>query len=68
MGSFAHPMQYFAATGENDDFVIAVINFLINQYLWKLFCYLFAFIALQISNMKTNEFLKKYSKNLEISL
>ena len=27
MGSFAHPMHYFAAAGENDDFVIAVINF-----------------------------------------
>ena len=32
MGSFAHPMQYFAAAGENDDFVIAVINFQLNQY------------------------------------
>ena len=32
MGSFPHPMQYFAAAGENDDFVIAVINFQLNQY------------------------------------
>ena len=34
MGSFAHPMHYFAAAGENDDFVIAVINFQINKYLF----------------------------------
>ena len=27
MGSFPHPMQYFAAAGENGDIVIAVINF-----------------------------------------
>ena len=27
MGSFPHPTHYFAAAGENDDFVIAVINF-----------------------------------------
>ena len=33
MGSFPHPMQYFAAAGENYDFVIAVINFPLNQYL-----------------------------------
>ena len=26
-------MQYFAAAGENDDFIIAVINFPLNQYL-----------------------------------
>ena len=32
MGSFGHPMHYFAAAGENDDFAIAVINFLRNQY------------------------------------
>ena len=43
MGSFAHPMHYFAAAGENDDFVIAVINFQLNQYDWKLLCYLFGF-------------------------
>ena len=34
MGTFPHPMQYFAAAGENDDFVIAVINFPLNQYFW----------------------------------
>ena len=33
MGSFPHPMQYFAAAGENYDFVIAVIHFPLNQYL-----------------------------------
>ena len=33
MGSFPHQMQYFAAAGENDDFVIAVFNFLLKQYL-----------------------------------
>ena len=33
MGSFPHPMQYFAAAGEKDDFIIAVINFPQNQYL-----------------------------------
>ena len=27
MGSFFHPLHYFAAAGENDDFVITVINF-----------------------------------------
>ena len=27
MGSFAHPAHYFAVAGENDDFVIAAINF-----------------------------------------
>ena len=32
MGSFAHPMQYFAAAGENDGFVIAVMNRKLNQY------------------------------------
>ena len=32
MGTFPHQMQYFAAAGENDDFVIAVINFQLNQY------------------------------------
>ena len=31
LDSFAHPMQYFAAAGENYDFVIAVINFPLNQ-------------------------------------
>ena len=66
MGSFPHPMQYFAAAGEKDDFVIAVINFPLNQYPWELLCYLFAFRALQISNMKTNENFLKYYKNLEI--
>ena len=33
MGSFPHPKHYFAAAGENEDFVIAVINFWLNQYL-----------------------------------
>ena len=28
MGSFPHPTHYFAAAGENDDFVIAAINFM----------------------------------------
>ena len=32
MGSFPHPTQHFAAAGENDDFVIAVANFQLNQY------------------------------------
>ena len=32
MGSFAHPMHYFAAAGENDNFVIAVINFQLDNY------------------------------------
>ena len=32
MGSFPHPMHYFAAAGENDDFVIIVINFQLSQY------------------------------------
>ena len=43
MSRFPHPMQYFAAASENDDFVIAVINFQLNQYDWKLLCYLFGF-------------------------
>ena len=54
MGSFPHPVQYFAAAGENDDFVIAVINFQLNQYFWKFLCYLFGYVNTQISNMKTN--------------
>ena len=33
MGSFARPTHYFAAAGENDDFVIAAINFRLNQSL-----------------------------------
>ena len=33
MGSFPHPTHYFAAAGENDDFVIAAINFMLNQSL-----------------------------------
>ena len=31
VGSFPHPQHYFAAAGENEDFVIAVINFQLNQ-------------------------------------
>ena len=54
MGSFPHPTHYFAAAGENDDFVIAVINFQLNQYFWKFVCYLFGYVNIQISNMKTN--------------
>ena len=34
------PQHYFAAAGENDYFVIAVINFQLNQHLKKLLCYL----------------------------
>ena len=37
MGSFPHPMHYFAAAGENDDFVIAVNNFMLDQFLWVFF-------------------------------
>ena len=37
MGSFPHPIQYFAAAGENDDFVITVINFQPNQYFENFF-------------------------------
>ena len=33
MGSFPHPTHYFAAAGENDDFVIAAFNFKLNQSL-----------------------------------
>ena len=66
MGSFLHPQHYFAAAGENDDFVIAVINFQLNKYFWKLLCYLFGFSGAQIFNMKANRNFKKYFKNLEI--
>ena len=55
MGSFPHPMQYFAAADENDDFVIAVINFQLNQYFWKFLCYLFGYENINILNMKANE-------------
>ena len=36
MGSFAHPMHYFAAAGENDEFVIAQQIFLktFMQLIW----------------------------------
>ena len=40
MGSFPHPRHYFAAVGENDDFVIAVIDFQLNQY----FCMLLIWV------------------------
>ena len=66
MGSFAHPMHYFATAGENDDFVVAVINFQLSQYFWKLLCYLFWFSNTQIFNMRTNENFWKYFKNVEI--
>ena len=33
LGTFAHPTHYFAAAGENDDLVIAAINFVLNQSL-----------------------------------
>jgi len=36
MGSFAHPMQYFAAACENDDIVIAVINFSLKMIIIKI--------------------------------
>ena len=55
MGSIGQPMHYFAAACENDDFVIAVINFLLNQYLWKLQCYVFGFSGAQILNTNANE-------------
>ena len=60
MDSFAHPMHYFAAAGENDDFVITVINFQLNQYFCKFVCYLFGYRNSQISNMKANKNFKKY--------
>ena len=76
MGRFAHPMHYFAAAGENYDFVIAVINFQLNQYFWKFLWYLFGCWAPKILNMnaygneilgycpKISRFLKYFEKIL----
>ena len=47
MNSFPHPQHYFAAAGENDDFVITVINFMRNQSFF-FSCDLFGFQALRI--------------------
>ena len=64
MGSFPHPTHYYAAAGENDDFVIAAINFMLNQSLWFFFMLLICVYSPPDFKFEENRnFLKIFKKS-----